>query len=179
MSNNIKFLKMYPVKSPSRGTPHSAGIDFYVPDSSSPFRVSFLEKNPRFWSNNGKHSESGHLGDKKIFIAPHESVLIPSGIKVKFDENFVFIAFNKSGVAVKKGLDVGACVIDADYQGVIHFNLTNTTDHEVEIELGEKILQFVLLPVAYAGVQEMSSELEMYEVVSVRGEGGFGHTGVR
>ena len=47
-----------------------------------------------------------------IEIKPGQSVLIPSGIHVKVPDGYALIYFNKSGVASKKHLHVGACVVD-------------------------------------------------------------------
>jgi dUTP pyrophosphatase len=110
-------------------------------------------------------------------LAPGGSTNIPSGIKVKIPEGYSLIAFNKSGVSVKKGLDVLACVIDEDYQGEIHLNLVNTGLYAVHIGPGEKILQFILLSVLYADPVE-KEETELYDEVSERGAGAFGSTGV-
>jgi dUTP pyrophosphatase len=144
---NIYFARTRDVKMPTRGTNGSAGIDFYIPDS-------FVRPN---------------------LLAPGESVLIPSGIKVRMPQDHVLIAFNKSGVAVKKNLQVGACVVDQDYQGEIHIHLTNVGNTEIEIIPGEKILQFVLIPVTFADICE-SSEAFVLEHQTSRGTGGFGST---
>ena len=58
---------------------------------------------------------------------------------------FALVAFNKSGVAVKKQLYAGACVVDCGYQGEVHINLTNVGKEEQYIKPGDKIIQFVLL----------------------------------
>jgi dUTP pyrophosphatase len=143
----MKISKVRNVKTPERGTPESAGIDFFVPD--------------------------GIFAD----VPPGHSCLIPSGIKANIPPGYALIAFNKSGVAVKKQLYAGACVVDEDYQGEIHINLTNVGNESVEIASGEKIIQFILLPVFYDAIEEVELE-NLYENVSIRGDGGFGSTGV-
>jgi dUTP pyrophosphatase len=85
------------------------------------------------------------------------------------------VAFNKSGVATKNGLIVGACVVDEDYEGEVHLHVINVTDGEVAINPGMKLTQFVLLPVNY------STPEEVYQLESrntERGSGGFGSTGI-
>jgi dUTP pyrophosphatase len=79
-------------------------------------------------------------------------------------------------VAVKKGLSVGACVIDEDYQGEIHLHLTNRTQSEMIVNAGDKIIQFVLLPYSKEGITVVPLE-ELYESTTTRGAGGFGSTG--
>jgi len=143
----MKISKVRNVKTPVRGTPESAGIDFFVPEGI------------------------------RAKLPPGGSCLMPSGIKANVPSGYALIAFNKSGVAVKKQLYAGACVVDEDYQGEIHINLTNVGQSSVEINSGEKIIQFVLLPVFYDTIEEVELE-ELYEEETARGEGGFGSTGV-
>ena len=148
----MKFSKVRNVKSPARGTEKSAGIDFFIPED----------------FNDGK----------ELIIQPQQSVLIPSGIKVNVPTGYALIAFNKSGIATKKGLFTGACVVDEDYQGEMHLHLTNTSDKETPITAGDKIIQFILLPVLYSTPIELQIE-DLYAEASERGEGGFGSTGVK
>jgi dUTP pyrophosphatase len=138
--------KIRDVKTPTRGTDKSAGIDFFVPNDQE---------------------------STKLF--PGESALIPSGIKAQVPEGYALIAFNKSGVATKHRLSVGACVVDEDYEGEIHLHVYNTSNNKVvEIEPGMKLTQFVLTPVNYQNVEEVN---EFPERQSQRGSGGFGSTG--
>lgn len=160
----IKYSKLRDVKSPSRGTTQSAGVDFFVPND---------------W-NDGKPRP----------VLPGDRVLIPSGIKVSIPSEHALIAFNKSGVASKTGLIVGACVVDEDYQGEIHINMINTNEEKeylsdghyvkdngiVTITPGEKLVQFLLLPINYADLQEFPIT-ELYTAKTERGIGGFGSTG--
>ena len=144
----MKISKIRDVKTPARGTSQSAGIDFFVPSG------------------------------VRETLGPGRSCLIPSGIKANVPENHALIAFNKSGVAVKKNLHVGACVVDEDYQGEIHINLTNVGNETVQIEPGEKIIQFVLVPISYREVFLVEEE-DLFESSTERGSGGFGSTGTR
>lgn len=162
----MRYTKIREVKSPSRGTEQSAGIDFFVPNE---------------W-NSGE----------PLSVEPGGRVLIPSGIKVNVPSGYALIAFNKSGIASKTGMVVGACVVDEDYQGEVHINMINTnqpteqTDGTVyatypgyvTITPGDKLVQFILVPVNYANPEEVSLE-ELYSEVSERGEGGFGSTGLK
>ena len=145
----MKITKIREVKTPTRGTPLSAGLDFYIPED-------YYQKNP-LW--------------------PNQSVCIPSGIKADVPSGHALVAFNKSGVALKKSLDVGACVVDEDYQGEIHLHLTNVGKDKVFLAAGEKIVQFLLLPVSYANIEVVSEE-ELYQAPTSRGDGGFGSTGI-
>lgn len=144
----LKFVKVRNVKSPERGTPRSAGIDFFVPE------------------------------DDGGMIGPGESMNIPSGIHVKIPAGFALIAMNKSGVALKKGLTVGACVIDEDYQGEVHLHVVNIGRNRKAIKPGEKLIQMLLVPVDYRNTEEVASIEELYQGEETeRGSGGFGSTG--
>ena len=147
----MKFAKIRDVKTPTRGTQGSAGIDFYVPND---------------YPNSLRRIESG------------DRYFIPSGIKANVPEGYALIAMNKSGVALKKGLMVGACVVDSDYQGEIHLHLVNVSDSFTRIEAGEKLVQFLLVPVDHCNV-EVVDESELFEEETTRGSGGFGSTGVK
>lgn len=133
------------VKAPSRGTPLSAGLDFYVPND---FESVVLQKG--------------------------ESALISSGVKVHVPSGRALVAFNKSGVATKLGLMVGACVVDEDYEGEIHLHVINATDGDVTIKPGMKLVQFLLLQVDYVTPQVVDF---LYPRNTERGAGGFGSTG--
>jgi len=168
----MKFSKIRKVKTPTRGTNLSAGIDFYVPEFTDDFKELLFEKNLNDISLD-------NLNDKnEIILKPGCKIIIPSGIKVNFNDGNprVLIAFNKSGIASKLGLDVLACVIDQDYQGEIHVNFTNTTKKIVKIKPNEKIIQCIMLPVFYESIEEVPIE-KLYSEVTIRGEGGFGSTG--
>lgn len=163
----LKYYKVFDVKSPSRGTTRSAGIDFYVPEFTEEFKKLFIEKNPTI-----------AYDSSQICLYPHERVNIPSGIKAEIPEGYALIAFNKSGIATKLGLDIGASVVDEDYTGMIHISLTNTTNNLIRINYGQKIVQFILIPVNYAGLLEVDSEDILFTRASERGAGGFGSTGL-
>ena len=147
----MKIAKIRDVKTPTRGTQGSAGIDFYVPND---------------YPNSLRR------------VAPGERFFIPSGIKANVPEGFALIAMNKSGVALKKSLMVGACVVDSDYQGEIHLHLVNTGTADVTIEAGEKLTQFLLIPVDHCPV-DVVDENALFETETDRGAGGFGSTGIK
>ena len=146
----MKITKIKDVKTPTRANSTDAGVDFFIPNDYS--------------------------GKTELF--PGESCFIPSGIKVNVPEGYALIAFNKSGVATKKGLHVGACVVDCGYQGELHINLTNVSAEDQTIAAGDKIVQFVLLPLGDPSI-ELVEENNLYEAVSTRGEGGFGSSGTK
>jgi dUTP pyrophosphatase len=142
----MDFCKVRKVKSPEYGTSGSAGIDFFVPECV--IRV----------------------------VAPGESALIPSGIKVNLPHLWSLIAFNKSGVATKKRLQVGAAVVDSDYQGEIHLHVFNVGNESQTIRAGDKLVQFVCIFTPQHPLTEVDNS-DLFEQVTERGAGGFGSTG--
>lgn len=146
----MKISKIRDVKTPVRGTPLSAGLDFFVPNDFP-----------------GDH-----------FLIPGDAINIPSGIKVKVPHGFALVFMNKSGVAVKKGLQVGACVVDEDYQGEVHLHIRNISPDVQVIKPGEKLVQALLIPVDYCDVEVVETE-DLYEEETQRGTGGFGFTGTK
>lgn len=146
----MKILKTRDVKTPTRGTNKSAGLDFYVPND---------------WPGT-------------TYLATSQSAVVPSGIKANVPEGYALIAFNKSGIAQKQGLQVGACVVDEDYQGEIHLHVTNIGDGIAEIKPGQKLVQFILIPVAYEGIEEVYNDEDLFEAETERGAGAFGSTGI-
>ena len=147
----MKVSKVRKVRTPQRANKNDAGIDFFVPDD----------------FNNGKIH----------YLRPGESILIPSGIHVNVPDGHALIAFNKSGVAVKKTLLAGAAVVDEGYHGEMHIHIINVGDAARPISPGEKIMQFILIPMFYDAVEEVDFK-DLYPEDSTRGSGGFGSTGV-
>lgn len=115
-------------------------------------------------------------------LEPGEDLLINTHIRVNMPENRALIAFNKSGVATKKHLQVGACVVDSSYMGEIHIHVFNWSKKAQTIMAGDKLVQFVPIKIeaevanSYDGTR-CTVEQFYYGRTSQRGEGGFGSTG--
>lgn len=169
--NTIAFTKVRDVKIPARANTHDAGVDFYVPNYNETFASDLMAKNQK----------TGVIirANGEITIPAHSRILIPSGIKVWINnKNSSLIAFNKSGVAVNKGLTIGACVVDADYTGEVHLSVINTTGNRLYLNCGDKLVQFLHLPVILSDFVEVDNDV--YNEMSTntdRGNGGFGSTG--
>ena len=84
---------------------------------------------------------------------------------------------NKSGIASKRGLVVGACVVDRGYTGEIFVNLHNPSDRTQTLHAGDKIAQAVLVKIN-TEVQLVEAE-SIYDDETSRGEGALGSTGDR
>tara|TARA_Y100000593_G_C4304836_1_gene335208 strand:+ start:1691 stop:2161 length:471 start_codon:yes stop_codon:yes gene_type:complete len=156
MGNFLNVMKTKDVKLPERSG-RNAGFDFFVP-------------------NDIPHDDI--IGG--FYINPNDSDNIPSGIKVRLPKNHCLIAFNKSGIASKYNLVVGACVVDENYTGEIHLNVINVGTEPVLIKPGMKLVQFVLIKQEYCEVIERKTEGELYHEFDKeeRGDKGFGSTGV-
>lgn len=84
---------------------------------------------------------------------------------------------NKSGIASKRGLVVGACVVDRGYTGEIFVNLHNPSDRTQTLHAGDKIAQAVFVKIT-TDVQLVESD-SIYDDETSRGEGALGSTGDR
>lgn len=161
----IQFLKTKDVKDPIREV-GNAGIDIFIPNKSNDFIQALNDKNVGLT-----------FTEDEIKIQPLQSILIPSGLKTKFKDNLTLIVTNKSGVALKKQLMTGACVIDSSYQGELLIHLINVSSKEVSLKFGEKIVQLIPHLIDTTSHTVTNDEINFFETLSNRGEGGFGSTG--
>ena len=125
-----------------------------------------------------KFSTKGSAGvdfyaPRDVVIPPYESVLVPLGIKVELPEGICIIMKEKSGIAVKKQLSIGACVIDSDYRGELHAHFFSHNNQQVVLPKHTKIIQGIFT--MYCTPQFM---LGTVDNATERGAGGFGSTGV-
>ena len=160
---SMRFLKVRDVKSPERGTQYSAGIDFFVPNDFAP-----------------------------TILNPGMDILIPSGIKVGLPPGTMLMAADKSGIASSKkakrrvGMEakdalpnsaviIGAKIIDEDYPGEVHIHLINVGQNIVRIRPGQKVAQFIIVPVLYSIPEEVESQEEL-RIPQTERTGGFSST---
>lgn len=147
------------------------GIDFYVPDN---------------W-NDGK----------PYILRIGEQVTIPTCIKTKFSNDLGLIFLNKSGVALKKGVTMGAQCVDASYQGIILNNFFKSVKGKDDIRVrrrgllgwlgfkewatiimpGEKMAQGVLVKISTEECTEITPKRYDRLPKTTRNAGGFGSTG--
>lgn len=106
-------------------------------------------------------------------IPPRGDVLIPLGWRYEMPIGYALVFAEKSGVATKLKLDLGAKICDALYRGIVHVHLFNNSDETVVITPGQKIAQFLILPVWYGQAEQVNS----ISTDTTRGEGGFGSSG--
>lgn len=173
----LKYCKVRRVKSPARAHSTDAGIDFFVPEDltlevmSEKFKTTGCEVETEI-------NDAGEI--TKFVLKPNESVLIPSGIKMKVPAGYMLQYHNKSGIASKRGLLVGANTVDIGYEGECHINLHNVSKFAQVISAGDKIVQGIMIPVGFHIPEEVKDEHELYgDEASARGEGGFGSSGTK
>tara|TARA_R110002126_G_scaffold2219_4_gene12721 strand:+ start:2079 stop:2537 length:459 start_codon:yes stop_codon:yes gene_type:complete len=137
---------------PTRGNPSDAGLDVY-------FSPKALEP---------------------ISIAPGESVILPTGLKFGVPHGYMLDVKNRSSIAAKRSLVVGACVIDSGYDGEVFVNLHNIGNDIQVVKPHTKIAQVVMTPVVSFRALETSNP-DLYGwypiTISERGDGALGSTG--
>jgi dUTP pyrophosphatase len=112
-----------------------------------------------------------------VELAPGEAQLIATGMSIHIgDAQICAMILPRSGLGHKQGLVLGNLVglIDADYQGPLMVSLWNRGLERRTIQPGDRVAQLVFMPVLRAGFRVVGQF-----AASARGEGGFGHTGVR
>ena len=110
-------------------------------------------------------------------LKPGNTELIPSGIAVHIDDpGLAAVVLPRSGLGHKHGIVLGNLVglIDSDYQGEILISCWNRGGTSFRIEPGDRIAQLVFVPVAQVRFDLVNAFED-----SVRGVGGFGHSGRR
>ncbi|EHU1482676.1 deoxyuridine 5'-triphosphate nucleotidohydrolase [Acinetobacter baumannii 144107] len=113
--------------------------------------------------------------DEAIKIEPGQTVLVKTGMAIYIhDVNFAGLILPRSGLGHKHGIVLGNLVglIDSDYQGELMVSVWNRGQTTFRLEPGERLAQYVLVPV----VQAEFEQVEEFEE-TLRGAGGFGHTG--
>ena len=80
----------------------------------------------------------------------------------------------RSGLALKRFIDVGAGVVDGDYRGEVGVILFNHGDQDFKVKMGDRIAQLILEKIDTPPVEEVQGLDD-----TVRGSGGFGSTGMK
>jgi len=114
--------------------------------------------------------------DDEIELAPGETRMISAGISIYLaNPGYAAMLLPRSGLGAK-GLVLGNLVglIDADYQGAIVMACWNRAESPIRIAPGDRIAQLVIVPIARAKFRLV----EQFDT-TLRGSGGYGHTGLR
>lgn len=114
--------------------------------------------------------------EKQVVLKPLERKLIGTGLYIALPEGYEAQVRPRSGLALKHGITVlnTPGTIDADYRGEVGVILVNLSNEEFTINPGERIAQMVIAEHAQAIFMPTDSLDE-----TERGEGGFGHSGVK
>ena len=114
--------------------------------------------------------------DEPVILQPMERRLIPTGLFVQIPEGYEGQVRARSGLAIKHGIGLVNSIgtIDSDYRGDLKIPVINFGNESFTINNGDRIAQLVIA--SYERVTPIVvSELDETD----RGEGGFGHTGVK
>ena len=113
-----------------------------------------------------------------VLINPGESKILETGLKFGVPHGYMLEVKNRSSVAAKRSLIVGACVIDSGYDGEVFINLHNVGSEIQVIVPAAKIAQLVMIPVVHFRAMVNSSG-DLYQnpiTISDRGDGTLGST---
>lgn len=141
----MEIIKLHPdLLEPKRGTDGAAGYDLFMPEAGSNFG--------------------------------HQSGLTGLGFAAKVPEGYVALILPRSSAGVKLGVRLGNTVgvIDSDYEGEWMVNIRTAPGDVVQWEQGDRLFQFVVLPIATPELRFV----EFFSEMSARGDGGFGSTNV-
>ncbi len=111
-----------------------------------------------------------------IVLHPMERVLVPTGLHIALPDGYEAQVRPRSGLALKFGVTVlnTPGTIDADYRGELKVLLVNFSKDDFVVRDGERIAQMVVARYEQVGFEPVSALDE-----TERGEGGYGHTGVK
>ena len=117
--------------------------------------------------------------DAPVVLEPGQRTLVPTGLHFALPQGFEAQVRPRSGLAYKHGVTVlnSPGTIDADYRGDVGVILINHGTEAFTVENGERIAQLVLA--RYERIEWNLIESVEQLPASVRGQGGFGHTGTR
>ena len=114
--------------------------------------------------------------DGSLEVAPGDTQLIPTGLAIYIaDPGIAAVLLPRSGLGHKHGIVLGNLtgLIDSDYQGQVFISVWNRSQQSYVIKPGDRIAQMVFIPVIQCEFDEVDEFTS-----SLRGAGGFGHTGV-
>ena len=138
-------------KAPERANPSDAGLDvFHNPEKTS-----------------------------TVTLNPGDNAVLPTGIRFGVPHGFMLQVMNRSSMAAKKGLVVGAHCVDSGYDGEVFIDLHNIGNQVQHVHPGDKIAQVVLVPVVpFRALETSSGNLyDWYPItMSGRGDGALGST---
>ena len=115
--------------------------------------------------------------ENPIIVRPNETIIISSGISINIqNQNIAAIIIPRSGLGSKHGIVLSNLIglIDSDYQGEIGISVWNRSDFTYNIKPGDRLCQMVFIPVIQTNFEIVTE----FESLSIRGESGWGSTGI-
>lgn len=114
--------------------------------------------------------------EESIILKPMQRILIPTSLFIELPDGYEAQIRPRSGLAYKKGITVlnSPGTIDSDYRGEIKILLINFSDEDFEVKDGERIAQMIISSYEKAQWEKVDDLMS-----TERGQGGFGHTGVK
>jgi dUTP pyrophosphatase len=114
--------------------------------------------------------------EQSLVLKPLERTLVPTGLFIELPEGYEAQVRPRSGLAAKHGISIVNTpgTIDPDYRGEIKVILVNLSDVPFALEPGERIAQMIIARFEHISWNEVETLSE-----TIRGAGGFGHTGVK
>jgi len=111
-----------------------------------------------------------------VVLQPMQRLLIPTGLFIELPQGYEAQIRPRSGMAIKKGITMinTPGTIDSDYRGEIKIPVINLSGEVQTIEDGERVAQMVIAKHETISWNEVAILNE-----TVRGAGGFGHTGIK
>ncbi|WVZ60046.1 hypothetical protein U9M48_010116 [Paspalum notatum var. saurae] len=145
-----------------------------IPKISPLLKVKKLSENAVLPSRGSSLAAGYDLSSAAEMVVPARGkALVPTDLSIAIPEGTYARIAPRSGLALKHSIDVGAGVIDADYRGPVGVILFNHSDADFAVKPGDRIAQMIIEVIATPEVAEVE-DLD----ATVRGEGGFGSTGV-
>jgi len=114
--------------------------------------------------------------ESPVILQPLERQLIPTGLFIELPEGHEAQVRPRSGLAIKQGITClnSPGTVDADYRGALKVILINLSNTVQTVRHGDRIAQMIIAQVERAELIEVEALNE-----TARGNGGFGHTGVK
>ena len=165
---------MFPFCSIASASSPGRGISLHM---QGPVRISITAESPDCVPEYASEHAAGMdlRANEAVELAPMQRFAVGTGIRLAIPEGYEGQVRPRSGLALRQGLSIPNApgTIDADYRGDVKVILINLGEEPILIRKGDRIAQLVICPVARA-------QLEVCEDLpgTVRGEGGFGSTGV-
>lgn len=145
----IRYSEIKKIQPPVRANPSDAGLDVFCAE------------------------------DHPIHIGSNSNKIIRTGLKFEIPHGYMLQVMNRSSVAAKQNLIVGAQVVDSGYNGELFIDLHNIGSDLKVIQPGQKIAQLVMVPVV-PFIPMLVPETMLYSdpvTISGREDGALGSTG--